>query len=705
MLTGKALTAFLEPEGICVIGASPRGGYGRRVVEALVRAGYGGALVPVHPGAETVAGLPAVRSVAETGENITLAIVAVSATNVSGVLHDCVDAGIGAAIVLSSGFAEAGSGRERDEELQRLIQASGLRLLGPNCLGVINWSCELNATPMSLERPETASLGLISQSGAVALSNVVPRAAEWGIGFAKILSTGNELDIGIAECIESYVEDPGVSTICVIVESLRRPDAFRLAVRHASRVGKRVIVLKIGRSQAGARAARSHTGGIVGRWELERASLEADGAVIVDSPDALWRVAASLDSQPRTRGRRVFVLSTSGGLNGLLSDALSAAGADIVPLAGKDKPQFERLLPHYANVDNPLDLTGGVVGADDEPGVFAEAALVGAEVIAADAVAVGITVPRPSLIGELRRVRDVLRDSDRPVQLLPVYIGRKALPDGTGEVTLRDSGLVATDTMEGLVSHWRGILSDAFSGRAFAALPSWSGEQAPGRLAGRDGDDAQLWADPWKAVERLRSMHIPLAPAVEVTAEEGIPDAVTAVGLPVVVKSLAPGLYHKSDVGGVALDNASLADARLAYERVSASTGCPRVMLQRQSQPGLDLLVSIRREGGLGLMLVIGLGGVTVEVLRKYLVIAQPFTAGRIRSALEESDWSALLRAFRGRPARDVESLVRTCLALGDCLSGSPPTLREIECNPIRLFAQRSGCEVLDVKCYTDDER
>lgn len=704
MLTETALTAFLEPRGICVIGASPRGGYGRRVVEALVRAGYGGALIPVHPNAEIVAGLQSVRNVAAIQESITLAIVAVSAENALAVLRDCVGAGIGAAIVFSSGFAETGSGHERDEELRRLVQDSGLRLLGPNCLGVINWSCGLNATPMSLERPESASLGLISQSGAVALSNVVPRAAEWGIGFAKILSTGNELDIGVAECIDSYVEDPGVSTICAIVESVRRPDAFRLAVRHASQAGKRVIVLKVGRSQAGARAARSHTGGIVGRWEVERASLEADGAVIVDSPDALWRVAASLDGQARTRGRRVFVLSTSGGLNGLISDALSSAGADIMPLADKDKPQFGRLLPHYASVDNPLDLTGGVVGADDEPSVFAEAALAGAEAIAADAVAVGITVPRPELIAELKRVQDALRASGRPVHLLPVYIGRQAFPDGTGEVTLRDAGLVAAGTMEGLVAHWQGFLSDARSGRAFAASPSWSAAEACGAVAEHDAEAARLWADPWKAAERLRSLGVPLAPAVEVTAEESVPDAVVALGLPVVVKSLAPGLYHKSDVGAVALDNVSVAEARLAYARVSAAADCPRVMLQRQSQPGLDLLVSIRREEGLGLILVIGLGGVAVEVLRKYLVIAQPFTPERVRAALDESDWSSLLRAFRGRPARDTESLVRTCLGLSNCISHAPAALREIECNPIRVFAQDSGCEVLDVKCYTDDE-
>lgn len=697
-----SLSAFFEPRGVCVVGASPRGGYGRRVVEALVRGGYRGPLVPVHPSAESVAGLRATRSVAELQEEVSLAIVAVGAEGVLSVLQGCVDAGIGAAIVFGSGFAETGAGQDRDEELRLLVERSGLRVLGPNCLGVINWAHDLNATPVALDSPGSGSLALVSQSGAVATSSVVPRAAEWGIGFSKVASTGNELDVGLAECIEDFVEDPNISTICAIVESFRQPDAFRSATRHASRNGKRLVVLKVGRSEAGARAARSHTGAIVGRWEFERATLEADGAVIVDSPDALWRVASSLDGQPRARGRRVFVLSTSGGLNGLISDALSAAGAEIVALADEDKPRFAKLLPHYASVDNPLDLTGGIVGRDDEPSVFSEAATVGAEAIAADAVVVGITVPRPLLLAELLEVRAQLRRAEPPAHLLPVYIGRKGGGPDTGEVALQQAGLIAAGSVEGLVSHWRGILSDGLAGRAFAALPSWSldgdAELEP------DGVAASVWGDPWLAYEQLRSMGTPLPPAVEVASEDEIPEAVEAVGLPLVAKSLAPGLFHKSDVGGVVVDNQSEAAVRLAYRRIAAATGCPRVMLQHQSPPGLDLLVSIRRDPQLGLMMVIGIGGVTVEVLRTYLVLAEPFTAPRIRTAVEEAEWSALLGAFRGRAALDLEALVQSCLALGECMRRASAHVSEIECNPLRLFEQGSGCEVLDVKCYVADE-
>lgn len=697
----RSLASLLEPEGICVVGASPRGGYGRRVLEALVQGGYGGPLVPVHPSAETVAGLTATRAISEISDKVTLAIVAVGVASVPEVLRQCVDAGIGTAIVFSSGFAETEEGRPLDEEVRTLVERTGLRLLGPNCLGVVNWSFNLNATPRILERLPSGSLGLISQSGALALATVTPKASEWGVGFAKVVSTGNEIDIGVAECIENLVDDPDISTVCVIVESFRRPDAFRVAARHASRSGKRVVVLKVGRSQAGARAARSHTGAIVGRWEFERAALEADGAVVVDSPDALWRVAASLDGHPRAHGRRVFVLSTSGGLNGVISDALSEAGADIVALRNEDKPQFAKLLPHYASVDNPLDLTGGVVGTDDEPLVFSEAARVGAATVGADAVVVGITIPRPALIDALVDVRPKLQGGERPAQLLPVFVGRKGAHEDAGEPVLQAAGLLAADTVEMLASQWRGVVADARAGRAFSAAPDWS-------LSPADDGEAQgateVWRDPWRAAEHLRTLGMPLAPAAEVNSKDQIAEALGSVGLPAVAKSLAPGLFHKSDVGGVVVGNVAGRDVEAAYERIVKATGSARVMLQAQARPGLDLLVSVRREGRLGLMMVIGLGGVTVEVLSTYLVLAEPFTEGRIRLALEEAEWAPLLGPFRGRAALDVKALVRACLTLGTCLRSAPVALHEIECNPIRLFDDGAGCEVLDVKCYVNDD-
>lgn len=711
-----SLSALLEPKGICVVGASPDGGYGRRVVESLVQGGYGGPVVPVHPRAESVAGLPAVKRIAEIGDEVSLAIVAVSVAKVAAVLGECADAGIAAAIVFSSGFAETDGGQAYDREVRSVVEGSGLRLLGPNCLGVVNWAHDLNATPRPLERPLSGSLGLISQSGALAVTTVIPRASQWGVGFTKVVSTGNEVDVGLAECVESFLDDGDVSTVCAIVESFREPAAFRSAARRASLLAKRVVLLKIGRSRAGARAARSHTGAIVGRWEAERAALEADGVVVVDSPDALWRVAASLDGRPRTQGRRVFVLSTSGGLNGLVADALSAAGADIVALPDRDKAQFAKLLPHYASVDNPLDLTGGVVGADDEPSVFSAAAQIGAEVTAADAVVVGVTVPRPSLVDALVDVRDRLGKAEPPVQLLPVYVGHRSADEQGGERVLQAAGLVAADTVETLVSHWAGIVADARSGRAFAALPSLSFRHGPlsfghgpGSFGYRQGpspggsDAEALWADPWRASERLRTMGLPLAPGVEVASEEEIAGAAATVGLPAVAKSLAPGLFHKSDVGGVLLGNVSEADVRAAYRRVAEATGCPRVLLQHEAPPGLDLLVSVRREGGLGMTMVVGLGGVAVEVLDTYVVIAEPFTSERVRLAVEEAGWAPLVRAFRGRGPLDVDALVAACLVLGGCLSGAPDLLHEIECNPLRLYGHGAGCEVLDVKCYVDD--
>jgi acyl-CoA synthetase (NDP forming) len=671
----SALARLLRPHSVAIIGASadPTKTAGRPV-GYLLRHGFAGAVWPVNPRVTDIAGLRCYADVAALPGAPDVAIVLVGPGRAEQAVRELAVRGCGAAIVLAGGFGETGeAGLARQAALREA--AGAMRLLGPNTIGLVNLTdgIVLSASgALEFDSLPAGRLSVVSQSGGI-LGALLSRGAAAGIGFAKLIATGNEADIEVAEVIEHLVDDGATGAIALYLEGLRNPTAFRRAAQRAAAAGKPIIAFKVGRSEAGALAAISHTGALAGADRLYDAFFASLGVLRVERFAELLEVSAALAQPPRASGFRVAVLTSTGGAGALVADAVGLAGGALPAPDVETAAQLGALTGEVAT-GNPVDVT--LAGLKPEIFRGCIAALLASESYDALVVVIG-----SSALAQPRLAADAIHAA-RGASGKPViaYVSPHA-PAIAAALTA--AGVPASVTPEGVAAMLAALARPALS-LATAASPRAFPELPGGPL--NEAESKALFA---------RHGITPVRESIAHSAEAA-QQAALRIGSRVVVKILARAVAHKSDVGGVALDVAADDVARIGAAMLGKLPMAEGLLVQEQVRGGVEMILGLTRDPMLGTALLLGAGGTAAEVFGDTALRMLPITRADAWAMLRSLKALRLLQGWRGAPAADVEALVDAMMGLAALGEALGERLFEAEINPLFVLPQGQGVRAAD---------
>jgi acetyltransferase len=685
------LDAFFNPHGVAVIGASSdphKLGYG--VVRNLAEHRYRGAIYPVNPGAREILGHACYAAVAEVPDPVDLAVVVVPAPAVPGVVDACGQRGIKHAIVISGGFRELGpEGYAREQALADVIRRHGMRLIGPNCIGIIDTYTPVNTT-FVIGMPQVGDIGFVSHSGAIC-AVVIDWARGAGVGFSRIVSLGNQVDVNETELLAALVDDPQTRVITAYIEGITDGRAFLRAMSEATR-RKPVAVLKAGQGQSGARAVASHTGALAGSAEVFDAACRHSGVLRASTMEELFDWARALAWQPLPQHNRVAVLTNAGGPAILAVDALEAAGLQLAPLTDATRAYLRPRLPTAASAANPVDILAG-----SGPATYA---------VALDALLSDSTVDAALVI-------QAPQDWFLPASLAEV-IGEVAAVHQK-PVLASIMGLASVDQALAIL-HRRRVPNLAFPERAASALAAmlarrqWldTPSEPPVELTDVDRDAAQAALARGDYAALLAAYGIALPAARLATSSAEAAALAAEIGCPVALKLISPDITHKSDVGGVALHLPDPAAVREAFERIiaSARTAHPGAriagaLVQQMLDGGQEIIVGIRRDPQFGPLVLVGSGGVEVELLRDVSLDLAPITGAQAARLLDTTRAGVRLKGWRGAAPADRPAVLDAMLRLAQ-IGCDFPAIAELEINPLYVLPQGQGAWALDVRGVID---
>jgi acetate---CoA ligase (ADP-forming) len=678
------LSPLLRPSSVAVVGASADPEKpGGRCLRYMRRYGYGGRVYPVNPRYSQIAGEICYPDFQTLPEAVDLAVVFLPSADVPKTLAAAGQAGIRAAIVFASGFEETGSsGLELSEAAMEVARRSGMLVLGPNCLGVFSLSSGLAATFSTLlERQgelRDSSVALVSQSGAMGAA-IFSQGQNDAFPIGTFVSTGNELMVGIEDVIADLSRDPEVKTLLVYLEGVKHGRRFLAALALARRAGQRVAVLRAGRTSAGQLAAASHTAALATDTLVASAALRRATAADVETPVQLIDVGVALATCPLPRGRRVGIVSTSGGAGVLMTDRTHELGLEVAPLSEDTMASLTSLLPSFSAVGNPIDC-GGVAGSAetllrclnavcDDPNVDVVTFFIGVSPALLDTLEKEIprltaAVPKPVLVAWLGAPTETIRRLREA--------GIAAYPDPAA----------AVDTAAALID----ISADQAEGRRLSS-PARAA-QLQDRLAQQDGA-----LDEYQTRGLLDGYEVPFVVSHLVTSPEEATERAMQLGTSVAVK--ATGLLHKTDSGGVAL-NVDPGLAGSAFEQVIDAAGVSSALVQPMAADGIELIVGLKNDPSFGHVVAVGMGGINAEVLQDVAVGLAPLPRSEAVEMVNSLRTTALLNGFRGRPAYDVSALVDVLVELGEFATDAGDRLLELEINPLTVYPSTGGCLALD---------
>ncbi len=695
----RSVAWILKPRSIAVIGASrdPQK-IGGAIVANLQLFGFKGSIYAVNRIAAEVQGLRSYSSVSAIGEPIDLAIIAVPAEAVEAELDGCVRAGVHSTVVISSGFAEVSdAGRARQQRIFELVRQSGMRMVGPNCIGVLNTdpTVRLNATFAPLE-PPSGNIGMYSQSGALGIA-VLDHARQRNLGLSSFISAGNRADVSNNDLLAYWADDPATAVIVLYLESVGNPKKFaRLAREVASK--RPIVAVKSGHSTAGSRAAASHSGSLASLDVAIDALFEQAGVIRTATLEELFDVSALLSMQPVPGGSRVGVVTNAGGPAILLADACEARGLTLPPLAPATIDKLRTFLPHVGGFTNPIDMTANAGALEYERAITAVGNDPGVDAVVAIYVPPIVIQPEAAAAGIARGAAAM--PSHKPI--LTVFLSTAGTP------------LELNQGARGTIPSYNFPENAAMALAAATRYGRWRSRPRGeiltlGRFAREtirtvvdralEGASTPRWLTSIDLAIMLRAASIEVALAERTTVADACSVA-ERLGYPLVAKAIVPGLVHKSDVGCVILDldsSTAVADAvRALQERTSAIRAeLHGILLQRQIAGGIEMMAGVTSDPTFGPLLACGLGGTMAEL---YLDVASrlhpvsDLDADEMVRALRSSP---LLDGYRGGPAGDRPAMNMLMMRLS-ALVEVVPELIELDLNPVKLLAPGKGAIVVD---------
>lgn len=694
----EAIAKLLSPRSVAVIGASadPKKTTGRPVAY-LQKHGFAGRIMPVNPKVERIGELPCYPDIASLPEVPDVAVVLLGAERAHLAVKELSQRGCAAAIVLASGYTE--TGEEGARRQQQLVEAAGaMRILGPNTIGLVNLTDNIVLSPsgaLEMDEFQAGGIGVVSQSGGI-LGSLLSRAAARGIGLSKLISTSNEVDLELADFIDHLAEDPATKVIALYVETVRNPASFRAACLKAARMGKPVVAFKIGRSEAGAKAAVSHTGAMAGADSMYDALFRQVGVIRAQSFSDLLDIPAALATGRKLRGARVAILTSTGGAGTLVCDDLGVAGFDTpAPDAATADALRALQTGSEAVLDrNPIDVTLAGLRPDLLRGAIN--ALLASPSYDALVIIVGSSsLAMPELLAGA--IQECLPNSDKPVM---AYVSPHA-PEVGALLTRR--GVPAFTAAESCTAALAGML------RVQRFVAPAQDEAAPPLVEAGDLPSGSL--DEAQAKQLFSRFGVPCAAERVVASPAEAEAAARELGGRVVLKILSSQITHKSDVGGVAVglgaDTIGERIGRMAAEVKSRTgTDAQRFLVQEMVAGGTELILGMHRDA-LGTAILLGMGGVTAELFKDTTMrlLAQDAQHGQSLKPLSRAEalsmardlktWP-LLDGFRGRPKADVEALVDAIVAFSAMAAQLGERLVEAEINPVFVLPQGQGVRAAD---------
>ncbi len=692
-MSAGSLAPFLDPASVAVIGAS-RDPFkvGGSVVANLRSAGFRGRIIPINSRTDSVQGLPAVRSLLDVEGAVDLAVIAVPAADVLPALKQCAAKKVGGAVVISAGFRESGGeGVRREAELREWLRDQPIRVLGPNCLGWIRPARRLNVT-FAPGMPEPGGIAFVTHSGALAVA-ILDWARERRVGFSLFASLGNQADVNESDLLDAVAADPETRVIACYLEGVADGLRFLGALRRAAAV-KPVVLLKAGRSAEGARAVSSHTGALAGSDRAFDAAARQAGALRVDTVEELFDVARGLASQPLPRGRRLVVVTNGGGLGIVATDAARAAGLTVAPLDEAVRRRLAEGLPATAGLANPVDLVG-----DADARRYSHALhTLGSD--SADAMLVLLT---PQAATDAASIARTIAGATRgwPIPVAAAFVGGTRVAPGVR--VLEEAGIPCYAFPESAVNTLAGMARLASLRAGLVVPPTRTVDPAPSRawLAGLGPVAGRQLGMP-ELAPLLDAYGIPRLAARVAASPADAAAVAEEIGFPVALKIVSPDIAHKTEVGGVAL---GLRDARAVREAAQAILG--RVAIERpeatirgllveaMAAAGKELLLGGVRDDQFGPLVMVGFGGIYVEVFADTAARLAPVSSAEVLVMLDELKMAPLLRGTRGEPPVDRDALAAIVGRFSQLLVDLPE-LAEIEINPLTVGP--SGAVAVDAR-------
>lgn len=682
---------FFNPQGIAVIGASSdptKLSYG--VVHNLIAHGYRGPIYPINPKGGETQGLTVYPTISDVPDPIELVVIMVRAEAVPAALIACGERGLRAVIVITGGFREAGpEGAALEASLKDIAVRYGMRLIGPNCVGVMDSHLPLDTTFITL-MPESGHIAFVSHSGAIC-GGSIDWARSVGVGYSRIASLGNQLDVDIADGIWMMKDDPNTRVISVYAEGL--PDGRRFVEAAASVYrSKPIVMLKAGLTTAGVQAVASHTGALAGNNDAYVAACHRAGVVMVHSLQEQNDVAMALATQPLPRGNRVALLTNAGGPAALAADALDRQGLVMAPISAATQERLKTVTPPGTQLGNPIDMLGG-----PRAEMFSAAGKILLEDPNVDMLMTMFVPQAITPVNDVaREMVETGRGADKPV--VACLVGGESLTEAI--YTLNRGG----------VPYYR---DPNRAGRALGGL--WEYRQlrarpdlTPTPVADVDRAAAQALLDAARAQHGAGFLDAETAAQVAAAYGIAIPfsglaasvDEAVALaeqaGYPVVLKRIAADVIHKADVGGLALDLRDADAVRAAFARVT-DNGRARAMVQRMIPKGQEVILGAKRDAQFGPQLMFGMGGLYVEILRDVAFRLAPISAEDARGMIAETAAGRIMQGVRGEPPGDISAVVETLRRVGQLVTDFP-RIAEMDINPLIVGPAGTGAWAVDVR-------
>jgi acetyl coenzyme A synthetase (ADP forming)-like protein len=688
-----SMRAFFEPRVVAVIGANrTRGRIGSEILNNLIEANFSGTIVPVHPEAGEIAGLTAYRSVGDIPGPVDLALVVVPAREVLATVEECIRKGVRGICVISAGFSECGAeGRAREALLVERVRQAGCRLIGPNCMGLLNTdpAVRLNAT-FSPVYPPAGTVAMSTQSGALGLA-ILDYAQRLDIGISSFVSVGNKADVSGNDLIQYWADDAKTSVILLYLESFGNPKKFSEIARRVGR-SKPIVVVKAGRSTAGSRAAASHTGALASNDVIVDAMFKQAGVIRTERLEEMFDVAVLLSHQPIPKGSRVAILTNAGGPGILAADACEANGLQLPPLSEATRSELRAFLPEAASVNNPVDM---LASAPPEHYHRALAAILRDETV--DSV---IAIFIPPLVTDPRAVATALAtaaEGTKGKTVVGVFMRSEGAPRTLAPIpsfAFPESAALALARVTAY-GKWRSKpvapapAPDQFKAHEIRRIVDAVLSRGPG------------WATPDEAQRLLAAAGIASALSAMVTSVDEAARAASRIGFPVALKALGPTLLHKTERKAVALNVHDDAGLRTTFADFQQRLGrdMTAVLVQQMVPPGVEMIVGALQDPLFGPLIACGTGGIMVDILADTAFRLQPLNAADPADMIDELRGARLLRGYRGSPPVD-ESALRDILIRVSELVRVAPEIRELDLNPVIVLP--SGARVADVRLRLD---
>jgi acetyltransferase len=686
---------MFAPSSVAVIGATSReGSVGRTVLENLLHGGFQGKVYAVNAKHPEVLGLKAYGSIRDIPRPVDLAVVATPAATVPQLIGECVDAGAKSAVVISAGFREHGAeGAALEQQIQEQLRRSSIRLIGPNCLGIMNPTIGLNAT-FAKEAPQAGNVAFLSQSGAL-LSAILDWSQREEVGFSAIVSTGSMLDVGWGDLIYYFGDDPHTKSILLYMESVGDARSFLSAAREVA-LTKPIIVIKAGRSQEASRAAASHTGALTGSDEVLDAAFRRSGVLRVHNIADLFYMAEALGRQPRPKGPRLAILTNAGGPAVLATDALVANGGELAELSPESLRRLDEFLPAHWSHNNPIDILGD---ADSER--YARALEIASKDPNSDGLLVILTpqgITDPSQIAE--RLKPYAKQYDKPV--LASWMGGNSVAGG--EAALNSAGIPTFPYPDTAARAFTYMWRYTYNLRGLYETPTLADQSEMGSASRKQVEQiiqnarrhGRVLLTELESKQLLSLYGIPTVETRAAASEDEAATLASELGFPVVLKVLSETITHKTDVGGVKLNLQDEAAVRSAYRAIKSSvaekagpdqfsgvTVQPMVKLD-----GYELILGSSVDPQFGPVILFGSGGQLVEVYRDRALALPPLNTTLAQRMMEQTRIFTALQGVRGRKPVNMAALENLLVRFSQLVL-EQRWIAEIDINPLLASPER----------------